>query len=106
MIDIDAIKWIALIIMGVIGYFFKDLHTRHKDLERKSDTQHESVIKLEGKVKRLDEKMPSEIANLKENLEMRFDAIEKTITHLNTNIQQSTKYFRLLLEKMNIKTND
>ena len=71
--------FVALItvLFGVVRYFFKDLHNKFMESEKKSEDLHDKVVKLEGKVERLDEKMPSEIANLEKVMDLKFEQLNQ-----------------------------
>jgi len=104
--------FVALItvLFGVVRYFFKDLHNKFIESEKKSEDLHDKVVKLEGKVQRLDEKMPSEIANLERIMELKFEQLhkefslqfkelQKTIQHAEKTMETSGQAFLELAKK-------
>ena len=87
----EAPNYILLALIGVIGWFLRDLHSRFKDAVRDSEELHDKVVKLEGKVERLDEKMPSEIANLEKIMELKFEQFNKQFEELTKAIRHAEK---------------
>lgn len=87
----EAPNYIFLALIGIIGYFLRDLHNRFKDAVSESEELHDKVMKLEGKVERLDEKMPSEIANLEKIMELKFEQFNKQFEELTKAIRQAER---------------
>ena len=100
--------FVALItvLFGVVRYFFKDLHNKFLDSENKSEEMHNKIVKLQGRVERLDEKMPSEIANLERIMELKFeqfnskfDDLTKVIRHAERTMTSQAESFVKLLQE-------
>jgi len=85
--------FVALItvLFGVVRHFFKDLHNKFIESERKSEEIHDKVVKLEGKVERLDEKMPSDIANLEKVMDLKFEQFNKQFEELTKAIRHAER---------------
>ena len=102
----EAPNYIFLALIGIIGYFLRDLHNRFKDAVSESEELHDKVVKLEAKVERLDEKMPSEIANLEKIMELKFEQLfkineelTKALRHIERTVaSQSEAVVQLLKE--------
>lgn len=84
-------NYIFLALIGGISWFLRDLHSRFKDAVSESEELHDKVVKLEGKVERLDEKMPSEIANLEKIMELKFEQFNKQFEELTKAIRHAEK---------------
>lgn len=82
---------LVTVLFGIARYFFKDLHNKFMESEKKNEEMHDKVVKLEGKVERLDEKMPSEIANLERIMELKFEQFNKQFGELKEAIQHAEK---------------
>ena len=87
----EAPNYIFLALIGVIGWFLRDLHSRFKDAVSESEELHDKVVKLEAKVERLDEKMPSEIANLEKIMELKFEQFNKQFEELTKAIRHAER---------------
>ena len=87
----EAPNYILLALIGIIGYFLRDLHNRFKEAVSDNEKMHDKVVKLEGKVERLDEKMPSEIANLEKIMESKFEQFNKQFEELTKAIRHAEK---------------
>ena len=79
------------VLFGIARYFFKDLHRKFMQSEKKSEDLHDKVVKLEGKVERLDEKMPSEIANLEKVMDLKFEQFNKQFEELTKAIRHAER---------------
>ena len=49
------------------------------------------MVRLEGKVERLDEKMPSEIANLEKIMELKFEQFHKQFEELTKAVRHAER---------------
>lgn len=101
--------FVALItvLFGVVRYFFKDLHNKFIESEKKSEDMHDKVVKLQGRVERLDEKMPSEIANLERIMELKFEQfngkfeeLTEAIRHAERTMTSQAEAFIKLLQEV------
>jgi len=95
------------VLFGIARYFFKDLHRKFIQSEKKNELLHDKVVKLEGKVERLDEKMPSEIANLERIMELKFEQfngkfeeLTKAIRHAERTMTSQAEAFVKLLQEV------
>ena len=102
---------IVMILIGMVGYFFRDLHAKLKDSLKEHTSLHDKVTKLEGKVERLDEKMPSEIANLEKVMDLKFQQLnqqfslqfkelQKAIIHAEGTMNENGKAFIEFIKEM------
>ena len=82
---------LVTVLFGVARYFFKDLHKSFLESEKRNDLLHDKVVKLDGKVERLDEKMPSDIANLEKVMDLKFEQFNKQFSELKEAIQHAEK---------------
>ena len=90
---------LVTVLFGVARYFFKDLHKSFLESERKNDLISNKVTKLESKVIRLEEKMPSDIQHLETVINLKLDEVTKTIKHLERSLNnQADAYVQLLKE--------
>ena len=88
------------VLFGIARYFFKDLHRKFIQSEKKNELLHDKVVKLEGKVERLDEKMPSDIANLERIMELKFEHFNKQFEELTKAITHAERTFIKLLQEV------
>jgi len=79
------------VLFGIARHFFKDLHKKIIESEKKSEEIHDKVVKLEGKVERLDEKMPSDIANLEKVMNLKFEQFNKQFEELTKAIRHAER---------------
>lgn len=90
---------LVTVLFGVARYFFKDLHKSFLESEKKNDLISNKVNKLESKVIRLEEKMPSDIQHLETVINLKLDEVTKTIKHLENSLNnQADAYVKLLQE--------
>jgi len=82
---------LVTVLFGVARYFFKDLHKSFLESEKRNDLLHDKVVKLDGKVERLDEKMPSDIANLEKVMDLKFEQFNKQFEELTNAIRHAEK---------------
>ena len=87
----EAPNYILLALIAIIGYFLRDLHARFRDALNDSEEMHDRVVKLEAKVERLDEKMPSEIANLEKVMDLKFEQFNKQFEELTKAIRHAER---------------
>ena len=82
---------LVTVLFGIARYFFKDLHRKFIQSEERNDLLHDKVVKLEGKVERLDEKMPGDIANLEKVMDLKFEQFNKQFEELTKAIRHAEK---------------
>jgi predicted nuclease with TOPRIM domain len=87
----EAPNYILLALISIIGYFLRDLHSRLKDTISDKDDIHDKVVRIESKVQRLDEKMPSEIANLEKVMDLKFEQFNDKFEELTKAIRHAEK---------------
>lgn len=87
----EAPNYILLALISIIGYFLRDLHSRLKDTISDKDDIHDKVVRIESKVQRLDEKMPSEIANLEKVMDLKFEQFNKQFEELTKAIRHAER---------------
>jgi len=87
------------VLFGIARYFFKDLHKSFLESEKKNDLISNKVIKLESKVIRLEEKIPSDIKHLETVINLKIDELTKIILHLDKSLNnQADAYVTLFKE--------
>ena len=79
------------VLFGIARYFFKDLHNKFLESQKENNDFHDRFVRLEGKVERLDEKMPSDIANLEKVMDLKFEQFNKQFLELTTAIRHAEK---------------
>lgn len=102
----ETYQYIVTGLLGIVGYFLRDVYSRYKALEKEHWKLSDRTMKLEGKVERLDEKMPSEIANLEKIMELKFEQLfkineelTKALRHIERTVaSQSEAVVQLLKE--------
>ena len=93
--------FVALItvLFGVVRHFFKDLHNKFLESEKKNEETTLKVNKLESKVVRLEEKMPSDIQHLETVINLKLDEVTKTIRHLEKSLNNQAEAYVTLLKE-------
>lgn len=93
--------FVALItvLFGVVRHFFKDLHNKFLESEKKNEETTLKVNKLESKVIRLEEKMPSDIQHLETVINLKLDEVTKTIQHLGKSLNNQAEAYVTLLKE-------
>lgn len=87
----EAPNYILLALISIIAYFLRDLHSRLKDTIKDKDDIHDKVVRIESNVQRLDEKMPSEIANLEKVMDLKFEQFNDKFEELTKAIRHAEK---------------
>ena len=95
----EAPNYILLALISIIAYFLRDLHSRLKDTIKDKDDIHDKVNKLESKVVRLEEKMPSDIQHLETVINLKLDEVTKTIQHLEKSLNNQAEAYVTLLKE-------
>ena len=99
----ETYQYILTALLAIVGYFLRDVYSRYKQLEKEHWKLSDRTMKLEGKLENLNEKMPSEIANLEKLMELQFKQFSEQISELkraivhaeNTMKQQGDAYIKL-----------
>ena len=90
--DIDFLKYIIGLAIIVIGYFLKDVFGRFNKLNEKVDLTvgkyREEHGKLKGRVELIEQKVPSEIANLEKIMDLRLSSFEKRFDNIEHSINK------------------
>jgi hypothetical protein len=87
------------VLFGIARYFFKDLHNKFIESEKKNEETTFKVNKLESKVVRLEEKMPSDIQHLETVINLKLDEVTKTIQHLEKSLNNQAEAYVTLLKE-------
>ena len=90
---------LVTVLFGIARYFFKDLHRKFLHSEEKNEETTLKVNKLESKVIRLEEKIPSDIKHLETVINLKIDELTKIILHLDKSLNnQADAYVTLFKE--------
>lgn len=90
---------LVTVLFGIARYFFKDLHRKFLQSEEKNEETTLKVNKLESKVIRLEEKIPSDIKHLETVINLKIDELTKIILHLDKSLNnQADAYVTLFKE--------
>ena len=91
------------IIMALIGWFLKNLHgnitNSIRELREEKNELHDKVVKLEGRVERIEEKIPSELKNLEKIMDLKFEELTRTIRHAERTIKAQSDAFVTLFQE-------
>jgi len=87
----ETYQYIVTSLLGVVGYFLRDVYTRYKSLEKEHWELTDRTMKLEGKVENLNEKMPSEIKNLERIMDLKFEQFNKQFEELSRAIRHAER---------------
>jgi predicted nucleic acid-binding Zn-ribbon protein len=100
------INGVGVVVTGVLGFFLKDLHVRFKDMTSEVNRQHDNISRITAKVERVEEKLPSELANLEKIVDMRFhqfniqfEELKRAINHAEKTMLANSEAFVKLLEE-------
>lgn len=108
----EIIKYIIGLSVAVISYFLKDLFSRFNELKKEVDKLHDENVRLSSKVERIDEKLPTDIANLEkvmnikfEQFNVQFEELKRAIVHAENTMKSNTEAFLTLLQDVRKKQN-
>jgi len=87
----ETYQYIVTSLLGVVGYFLRDVYTRYKSLEKEHWELTDRTMELEGKVENLNEKMPSEIKNLERIMDLKFEQFNKQFEELSRAIRHAER---------------
>lgn len=68
-------------------------------LINRNSKHHDDIIELKGKVTQLEDQHNTGMDQLKEIVNLRLKGLEDKISHMDQNIQQSSVYFKVLIEE-------
>jgi len=98
-------KYILGLAVAVVSYFLKDLFGRFNELKKQVDKLHDENVRLASKVERIDEKLPTDIANLEkvmnlkfEQFNVQFEELKRAIIHAENTMKANTEAFLTLLQ--------
>jgi len=92
---------IILILIGVVGYFLRDLHTRLKQTEKDVSTGHDKIVEYKSKFEQIENSQKSGFVHLEKLFEEKFKSIDKTLEHMNANLKTSQELFTILINDKN-----
>jgi len=80
----ETYQYIVTALLGVVGYFLRDVYSRYKSLEKEHWKLSDRTMKLEGK-------MPSEIENLERIMDLKFEQFNKQFEDLARAIRHAER---------------
>ena len=87
----ETYQYIVTGLLGIVGYFLRDVYSRYKALEKEHWKLSDRTMKLEGKLDNLNEKMPSEIENLERIMDLKFEQFNKQFEELSRAIRHAER---------------
>lgn len=90
---------IIALLIGVVGYFLRDLHTRLKQAEKEIVCGNEKLIKNEAKIEAIENDQTSGFSHIEKLFEEKFKGITSELTHINNNVKSSHELFALILKE-------
>jgi len=93
----EAVQYVISggVLAAVVGYFLKREHSSVKsdirELYEERNALNNRVVKLEGKVESIEDKVPSEIANLERIMDLKFEQFNKQFDELKSAIRHAEK---------------
>jgi hypothetical protein len=101
-LSIQALTGLAL---AIISFFLKDLFNRFKETRNDVNELHDEHVRLMAKIDRIDEKVPTDIANLEkvmnikfEQFNVQFEELKRAIVHAENTMKANTEAFLKLLQ--------
>ncbi len=91
------------LLISVVGFFLRDLHTRLKQAEKDITMGHESIIELKSEHQQMKTSQDSGFIHIEKLFDEKFKSIDKTLEHMNNNIKSSNALFKLILDDNNKK---
>jgi hypothetical protein len=99
---------IIALLIGVVGYFLRDLHTRLKQTEKDIIKGHDDIIKNKAKMEAIESFQVvgfTHIEKLFEEKFKRFDekfiGLDASLTHINNNVKSSHDLFAIIIQDKN-----
>ena len=92
---------IIALLIGVVGYFLRDLHTRLKQTEKDVSTGHDKIVEYKSKFEQIENSQKSGFVHLEKLFEEKFKSIDKTLEHMNANLKTSQELFTILINDKN-----
>ena len=91
----EVFNWIVCSLLGVIGYFLRDLHSQHKENKKASDIKNlhfsEEIGKLKGKIEMVQQQAVNDITRIEQITQLKLDQISKDVAELTKIITQLVK---------------
>jgi len=93
----EAVQYVISggVLAAVVGYFLKREHSSVKsdirELYQNRNALNDKVVKLTGKVESIEDKVPSEIANLERIMDLKFEQFNKQFEELSRTIRHAER---------------
>jgi hypothetical protein len=94
---------IIAILVGVVGFFLRDLHTRLKQAEKDIALGHDKIIEYKSKMEQLDSVQRVGFSHMEKLFDEKFKSIDKTLEHMNNNIKASHDLFAIIIKEQEKK---
>jgi hypothetical protein len=91
----EIFNWIVASLVGLIGYFLRDLHVQYKEHKVSSDTKNlhfsEEIGKLKGKIEMVQQQAVNDITRIEQITQLKLDQLTKDVAELTKIITQLVK---------------
>lgn len=82
----SVIQWVLVSLIGVIGYFLRDVHVSFKQHKLKTEEKElrvtEDLGKLKGKVEMVQQQAINDISRIEQITQLKLDQISKDVSKL------------------------
>ena len=90
---------IIAILVGVVGFFLRDLHTRWKQAENDIKKGHDATIELKSENKEMRISQNSGFLHIEQLFDERLKHFEIKIDHMSANIKSSHDLFAIIIKQ-------
>lgn len=90
---------IIAILVGVVGFFLRDLHTRLKQAENDIKKGHDATIELKSENKEMRISQNSGFLHIEQLFDERLKHFEIKIDHMNANMKSSHDLFAIIIKQ-------
>ena len=90
---------IIAILVGVVGFFLRDLHTRLKQAETDIKKGHDGLIELKSENKEMRISQNSGFLHIEQLFDERLKHFEIKIDHMSANIKSSHDLFAIIIKQ-------
>ena len=94
---------IIAILVGVVGFFLRDLHTRLKQAENDIKKGHDGLIELKSENKEMRISQNSGFLHIEQLFDERLKHVEIKIDHMSANIKSSHDLFAIIIKQQQEK---
>lgn len=82
----EVMQWVLVSLIGIIGYFLRDVHVSFKYHKRKSEEKElrlsEDIGKLKGKIEMVQQQAINDITRIEQITQLKLDQISKDVHKL------------------------